>query len=87
MYVFHSTRRIVFASSCFFLVAEDRDDSCGCQHFHAEASLIDNCRELNDAVAAEDGIVWVGYSHHVEGYELRSLGVAFSEGHIQLYFA
>ena len=29
----------------------------------------------------------VGYIHHIEGYELHSLGVAFSEGHIQLYFA
>ena len=49
--------------------------------------LIDDCCKLNDTVAAEDSIVWVGYVYHIEGYELCSLGVAFSKGHIQLYFA
>ena len=49
--------------------------------------MIDNCRELDEAVAAEDGIVWVGDVYHIEGYELCSLGVAFAKGHIQLYFA
>ena len=85
--IFHGTRRVVFASSSFFLVAEDRDDSSGCRDFHAEVNLVDNCCELDDAVAAEDGIVWLGYIYHIEGYELCSLGVAFSNGHIQLYFA
>ena len=49
--------------------------------------MVDNCCKLDDAVAAKDGIVWVGNVYHVEGYELCSLGVAFAEGHIQLYFA
>ena len=66
--IFHGTRRVVFASSGFFLVAEDRDDSSGCRDFHAEVSLVDNCCELDDAVAAEDGIVWVGDVYHIEGY-------------------
>ena len=48
--------------------------------------MIDDCLELDDAVAAEDGIVWVGDVYHIEGYELFSLGVAFAKGHIQLYF-
>ena len=87
MDIFHGTCRIVFAPSGFFLVAEDRDDSSGCRDFHAEVSLVDNCCELDDAVAAEDGIVWLGYIYHIGGYELCSLGVAFSKGHIQLYSA
>ena len=49
--------------------------------------MIDDCHKLDDAVATEDGIVWVGYIYDIECYELRSLGVAFSKGHIQLYFA
>ena len=49
--------------------------------------MIDDCRELDDTVAAEDGIVWVGYVYHIEDYELCSLGVAFAKDHIQLYFA
>ena len=49
--------------------------------------MIDNCRKLDDAIAAEDGIVRVGDVHHIESYELCSLGVAFAKGHIQLYFA
>ena len=69
------------------LGAEDHDDCSGCRDFHAEVSLVDNGCELDDTVAAEDGIVWVGYVYHIEGYELCSLGVAFSKGHIQLHFA
>ena len=49
--------------------------------------MIDDCRKLDDVVVAKDGIVWVGYVYHIEGYELCSLGVAFSKGHIQLHFA
>ena len=49
--------------------------------------MIDNCCKLDDAVAAEDGIVWVGDIYHIEGYYFCSLCVAFTEGHIQLYFA
>ena len=49
--------------------------------------MIDDCRGLDDAVAAGDGIVWVGDVYHIEGYEICSLGVAFAKGHIQLYFA
>ena len=56
-------------------------------HFHAEVSLTYHCRELDDAVAAEDGVVWVGNVYHVEGYKLCSLGVAFAKGYIQLYFS
>ena len=48
--------------------------------------MIDYCHELDDGVATEDGIVWVGNVHHIEGYELRSLGVPFAEGHIQFDF-
>jgi len=69
------------------LVAKDRDDSSGCWDFHAQEGLIDNCRKLDDVVAAEDGIVWVGDIYHIEGYYFCSLCVAFAEGHIQLYFA
>ena len=49
--------------------------------------MVDNCYELNDAVAAKDGVVWVGNVYHVKGFELYSLSIAFAEGHIQLYFA
>ena len=65
--IFHGARCIVFASSCFFLIAEDRDDSSGCWDFHAQEGLIDNCYKLDDAVATEDGIVWVGDIYHIEG--------------------
>ena len=85
--IFHSTCRIVFASSGIFLVAEDRDDSSGCLEFHAQVSLVDDCCELDDTVAAEDSILWVGNVYHVKGFELYSLSIAFAEGYIQLYFA
>ena len=49
--------------------------------------MIDDCRKPDDAVAAKDGIVWVGNVYHIEGYEVCSLGTAFSEGHVQLHFA
>ena len=49
--------------------------------------MVDDCCELDDVVAAEDGIVWVGNVYHVKGYELCSLGIAFAKSHIQLYFA
>ena len=49
--------------------------------------MINDCRELDDVVAAEDGIVWVGDVYHIEDYELCSLGVAFAKAHIQLYFS
>jgi len=42
--------------------------------------LIDDCRELDNTVAAEDGIVWVSDVYHIEGYNLCSLGVAFEKG-------
>ena len=60
------------------VTAEDRNDSTGCWHLHAEVVLINDCRKLDDAVADEDGIVWVSYIYHIEGYEFRSLGVSFS---------
>ena len=85
--IFHGTGCVVFASSGLFLVAEDRDDSSDCRDFHVEVSLVDDCRELDDVVVAEDGIVWAGYVYHIESYEPCSLGVTFSKGHIQLYFA
>ena len=86
MDIFHGTCRIVFAPPRL-LVAEDCDDSSGRWHLHAEVCLIDDCRELDDGVAAEDGIVWLSDVYNIEGYELCSLGVAFSKGHIQLHFA
>ena len=49
--------------------------------------MIDDCRKPDDAVAAKDGIVWVGNVYHIEGYELCSLGVAFAKSHNQLYLA
>ena len=49
--------------------------------------MIDYCRELDDGVATEDGIVRVGNVYHVEGYQLRPLGVPFTEGHAQFDFS
>ena len=49
--------------------------------------MVDNCCKFDDTVAVEDSIVWVGDVYHIEGYEFYSLGIAFAEGHIQLYFA
>ena len=68
VYIFHGTRCIVLASPGFFLVAEDHDDSSGCWDFPAQEGLIDNCRKLDDAIAVEDGIVWVDDVYHIEGY-------------------
>ena len=48
--------------------------------------MVDDCCELDDAVAAEDGVEWISNVYHVEGYELRPLAVTFAEGHVQFDF-
>jgi len=47
---------------------------------------MDDCRELDDGVATEDGVVRVGKVYDIEGYELRPLGVTFTNGHVQFNF-
>ena len=87
MHIFHGACRIVFASSGFLLVAEDRDDPFGCWQLHAKVCLVDDCREVNNVVATEDGVVRVADVYHIEGYGLRPLCVALAEGHIQFGLA
>ena len=87
VHIFHCTRCIVLTPPCFFLVAEDCDDSSGRWHLHAEVCLIDDCLELDDGVVTEDSIVWVGDAYHIKGYELCSLDVPFTESHVQFNFS
>ena len=48
---------------------------------------MDHGCELDDGVAAEDGIVRVVNVYHVEGDELCPLGVPFTESDVQFDFA
>ena len=87
MHILRCSCCVIFAPPCLLLIAEDRQDSSVHWYLHAEVCLIDDCLELDDGVVTEDSIVWVGDAYHIKGYELCSLGVPFTESHVQFNFS
>jgi hypothetical protein len=56
-------------------------------YLHQQIPLVNDCCELVDGVAAEDGIVRLYEVNNINGYDFRPHGGVLPDGHIDINLA